>query len=72
MLGLQRQLVALLLGGLDLGRRRAGLAAFGNEVLQAGIVLAAGPATSGCSADSAMNDAPNSVSGRVVKISSLP
>jgi hypothetical protein len=33
----QRQLVALLLGGLDLGRRGAGLAAFGDEVLQAGI-----------------------------------
>ncbi len=37
MLGQQRQLVALLLGGLGLGRRGAGLAPFGNEVLQAGI-----------------------------------
>ena len=35
--GQQRQLVALLLGGLDLGRGGAGLAALGDEALQAGI-----------------------------------
>ena len=37
MLGEQRQLVALLLGGLDLGRCGAGLVAFLDEALQAGI-----------------------------------
>ena len=34
----QRQFVADLFGGLDLGRRRAGLAALGHEAFQAGVV----------------------------------
>ena len=37
--GQQRQLVALLLGGLDLGRGGAGLAALLDEALQAGVLL---------------------------------
>jgi len=63
--GEQRQSVADLLGGFDLGRGGAGLAALGDEPHQAGIVCRQS-ADTGCSGEIAMKEAPNRVSGRVV------